>query len=180
MNVVYVTGNQNKARYFSEIIGLDIEHMAADVAEIQSLDLKEVVSAKAVAAYKQLKRPVLVEDTSLVVAAMGKLPGTFIKWFLQEIGPEGVCRLADADHSRSAYASAMFAYYDGKNLQVFEGGMQGKLADHPKGSADFGWNPTFIPEGSDITLGEMEDDVFKRAYAQIKPLPALKQFLLSL
>jgi len=36
MNVVYVTGNPGKARYFSKIIGLDIEHHDADVDEVQS------------------------------------------------------------------------------------------------------------------------------------------------
>lgn len=180
MNVIYVTGNENKAKYFSRLMGIEIEHHPADVVEIQSLDPREVVSAKAKAAYEQIGRPVIVEDTSLVVSVMGRLPGTLIKWFLEEIGTEGLCNLADSDPERSARASAIFVYFDGNKAKFFEGGLDGKIAEVPRGSADFGWNPVFIPEGSNQTLGEMTEQDFEAAYSMIKPFAELKQFLTSL
>ncbi|HVO86717.1 MAG TPA: non-canonical purine NTP pyrophosphatase [Candidatus Binatia bacterium] len=180
MNVVFVTGNANKARYFSELIGLPIKHMPADVEEIQSLDLKEVAEHKARSAYKQLKRPVIVEDVAMQVNFLGKLPGPFIKWFIEEIGLEKICRLADASEDRGAIASCVYAYYDGKLLKLLEGSLSGTIAKHPRGAEGFGWNPTFVPEGSEQTLAEMDEPTFKKFYIRIKPIPQLKEFLTGL
>src|SRR5438128_1679870 len=114
INLTFVTGNENKARLFSELVGMDIRHHRVDVEEIQSLDLVEVASYKARMAYVQLKCPVVVEDAGVSIKAYGKLPGPFIKWFVDEIGLEALCRLADKDEKRLAVASDAFVYYDGE------------------------------------------------------------------
>jgi len=118
-NVVFVTGNANKAKYFSQLVGLDIEHQPVDVPEIQSLDLPEIVEYKARVAYEKLKKPVIIEDTRFVIERLGKLPGPFIKWFEKELGLEQICRLVDEDGDRAAVAGAAFAYFDGQQLEVF-------------------------------------------------------------
>ena len=177
MNVVYVTGNQNKADYFNTFVGMEVEHMPADTVEIQSLDLAEVVTTKAKEAYAQLQRPVLIEDTSMLLKSMGRLPGTFIKWFLEDLKLEGICRLADQDPERRAYASAFFAYYDGQEMKLFKGGMNGTIAQTPRGDTGFGWNPIFIPEGYDQTMGEMDAEAFETVYTTIKPFAAVREFL---
>jgi len=177
MNVVFVTGSANKAKYFSELVGLDVPHLKVDAPEIQSLDLLEVVSEKARAAYAIVGTPVLVEDTSLVIHSFGKLPGTFIKWFLEEIGFEKLLLQVGLNEDRSATASAAFAYFDGEELKVFKGEEVGTIAPTSKGSTGFGWNSLFIPEGASLTLGEMDDATFKSHYLKIKPIEAVKEFL---
>jgi len=177
MNVVYVTGNENKAKYFNEMVGLDVMHQAADVEEIQSLDIEEVVIAKARGAFEQLKKPVLVEDTFLIFPVLGRLPGTFIKWFLEEVGSEGLCRLADQDPKRQAVAGAAFCYFDGAKTKVIRSNLEGTIADSPRGDSGFGWNAVFIPDGQDLTLGQMDDNTFKRYYGQIKPFAAVREML---
>jgi non-canonical purine NTP pyrophosphatase (RdgB/HAM1 family) len=176
-DVVFVTGNAHKAKYLSEMLGFPVNHKKVDVPEIQSLDPEEVVIAKAKAAYAALQEPVVIEDTSLTIAAMGQLPGTFIKWFLEELGVEKLCRLADADPERKAVASAIFAYYDGKEIRLFRGSLPGKIAESPKGGSGFGWNVIFIPEGSETTLGEMDEETFKKYYLKIKRFDEVEQFL---
>lgn len=178
--IVFVTGNANKAKYFSELIGLPIDHHAGEGHEIQSLDLREIAEHKAKLAYAQLGKPVIVEDVSLVINCLGKLPGPFIKWFIEELGLERICRLADADKNRKAVASSVYIYYDGQLLKYFEGSLEGIIADHPSGDSGFGWNPTFIPHYSDKTLAEMDDKTFKEAYLQIKPISEVGEFLSSL
>lgn len=152
---IFITGNAAKAEQLSWHLGVTLDHQAADVPEIQSLDLEEVVEYKAKAAYETVKRPVLVEDTSLVFHALGRLPGPLIKWFLNELGNEGLCRLLDNYEDRSATATALFGYYDGENLLTFEGQVEGKIAEKPVGEHGFGWDPIFIPKGYDKTWGEM-------------------------
>ena len=176
-DVVYVTGNSHKAEYFSKLAGLDIDHVPADVEEIQSLDAEKVIKAKAIEAYRILKRPVLIEDTSLIITCLNRLPGTFIKWFLEELGQEGLCRLADADPERRAIASCIFAYYDGKDFELIRGSNKGTIALRPQGTSGFGWNVIFIPEGCSITLGEMDETKFEAEYLKIKPMIQVRQFL---
>lgn len=180
MNIVYVTGNAGKAKYFSELIGLDIKHYAADTHEIQSLDLEEIIKHKAKEAFDQIKKPIIIEDTSLIINSMGSMPGPLIKWFLDELGTEKICRLTDWDQDRSARAECVFAYYDGTDLKIFKSGLDGTISDTPKGSTGFGWNPIFIPEKTNRTMGEITDSDFKDYYLKIKPIFQVRDFLLSL
>lgn len=179
-DVVFVTGNPNKAKYFSRMVGFDVEHITVELEEIQSLSLREVVEHKAHQAYEKLQRPVIVEDTSVRFSAMNGLPGPFIKWFLDTMSLEEICRMLDVPNDRSAVAGAAIAYYDGKILEVFERELEGSVPSNPKGDAGFGWNPIFIPSGSELTLGEMSDDEFQKWYAKIKPFDAVAEFLKDL
>ncbi len=178
--VVFVTGNQHKADYFAQLAGVVIDHKAVEYHEIQSLDLKEVATEKARAAYKMLKRPVIIEDTALTIHSMGKLPGTYIKWFIEELGFEKLCRLADIDPNRSASCSSLYVYFDGKKHTYFGGELKGAIADHPRGASGFGWNRTFVPEGQNLTLGEMPNETFKKYYLKVKPLDKVGEFIRKL
>jgi non-canonical purine NTP pyrophosphatase (RdgB/HAM1 family) len=179
MNAVFVTGNSNKAKYFSELIGLKIDHMAANTDEIQSLELREVTEAKARSAYRQIKRPVIVEDVSLQINSFGRLPGTFIKWFIDEIGLEKICSMLNGE-DRQALARCGYGYFDGRGFHYFEGSLKGHIVTEPKGDSGFGWNAGFVPEGTELTLGEMDDATFKKYYLIIKPINELREFLSAL
>ncbi len=152
-SITFITGNLNKVTWTQRYIHLPMEHKQLDLLEIQSLDPQKVVEHKVKQAYELLKTPVLVEDTSLVFNALGNLPGPFIKWFLQELGNDGLCTLVK--ENRSATASVIFGFYDGKNLNFFEGSITGMIAQSPKGKSGFGWDSIFIPDGQTKTYAEM-------------------------
>lgn len=175
----YVTGNANKAKYFSKMVGIDIPHESVSVEEIQSLDPRLVVAHKARAAYSVLKKPVIVEDTYLKFEEMGELPGTLIKWFIEQLGFDKVCRLLDHCSSRAATAGAVIAHYDGAELAIFDSCLNGTISEHPTGDEGFGWNAIFVPEGETRTLGELSDEEFRVIYAKIKPFNELRDFLIS-
>ena len=59
-----------------------------DLPEYQGTP-QEVATSKCLEAARQVKGPVLVEDTSLCFNALGGMPGPYIKWFLKSIGPSG-------------------------------------------------------------------------------------------
>lgn len=108
MIIIFITGNPAKAKQLARHLEYPVEHKKIDIPEIQSLDLKEIAEHKAQEAYKQIQVPVLVEDTSLVFHALGKLPGPLIKWFLEELDNEGLCRLLDGCKDRSVQAKVCF------------------------------------------------------------------------
>lgn len=151
--------------------------MAAEVPEVQSLSLAEVVKYKARAAYKVVNNPVLVEDTSLVFHSLGELPGPLIKWFLQELGNDGLCQLLNNYPDRSATAYVLFGYYDGSELVTFEGQAEGAIAMHPVGERGFGWDSIFIPNGCDKTWGEMKKEEQNGSSMRRVALSKLEKYL---
>jgi non-canonical purine NTP pyrophosphatase (RdgB/HAM1 family) len=180
MNVVFVTGNENKAKMFSRLVGRNIDHHSAEVDEIQSLEVIEVAAHKAKQAFAQLKKPVLVEDSGVRIKALGRLPGPLIKWFVNEAGLEAICRLADTDEKRQAKAVDAFVYYDGESMKTFESGLDGHIANHPKGEGGWDWDKVFIPYDNHLTMAEMDPMEYERNHLRIKPMEELKEFLASL
>ncbi len=156
--MTFITGNAGKAKYLSDYFHAPIEHRKLDLVEIQSLDLEEIVRDKAERAFTIVNGPVLVEDVSLGFTAMSGLPGPLIKWFLESLSNEGLCRLLDSYKDRSATARVMFAICDGSGVHTFGGSRKGSIADAPRGEMGFGWDPIFIPDGYTKTWAEMTDD----------------------
>lgn len=156
--LTFITGNAGKAKYLSDYFHLPVDHVKLDLHEIQSLDLKEVVEDKARRAYEIVHSPVLVEDVSLTFTALKSLPGPLIKWFLETLENEGLCRLLDKFEDRSALAEVEFAICDDTGVHTFRGAMEGAISDSPRGEMGFGWDPIFIPKGHEKTWAEMSDD----------------------
>jgi inosine triphosphate pyrophosphatase len=173
---VFITGNQGKADQLAQWLGLPVEHQKLDLDEIQSLDLTEVVEHKVRQAYALAKRPVLVEDVSVVCTAMGRLPGTFIKWFIQELGNDGICKFVDGLEHRGAIVSICYGLYDGRDVQFFQSSVEGQIAPEPRGEA-WGWNPIFIPAGHTKTYAEMTPEEVKPVSMRAQAIAKLQEYL---
>jgi inosine triphosphate pyrophosphatase len=180
MNVTFITGNAHKARILEQYLGYPVEHQKVDLDELQSLDLHEITEHKVKQAFELIQKPVLVEDVGLKFEALGNLPGPFIKWFIQEIGLEDLCRMLDSSGTRAATAMITFAYYDGSKLEFFDGAVKGSIAENPRGK-DFGWNPIFIPGNADLTYAEMDEQGrLAQGLRTSTVFPKLKVFLSGL
>lgn len=159
MRAVFVTTNENKRREAARILRIELETLDLDLPEIQALDVAEVAAAKARAAYEALGRPVLVEDSGLVVEAWNGLPGALTKWFLGSVGNEGLLRMIGPGDLRSARAVCAVAIADaGGSVRIFRGEVEGTLAREPRGGGGFGWDPIFIPRGGVLTYAEMGNE----------------------
>ena len=99
-------------------MGFPIKHQAVDIPEIQSLDIREVALHKAKAAYKIIGSPVIVDDTALTFKALGKLPGPFIKWFIDTMSFEDICNMLP-ESARDALSEVAFCYADGSTTEIF-------------------------------------------------------------
>ncbi len=182
MNVLYITGNAYKAKYFSKMVGLPIKNQKVATSEPQTLDLELIITQKAKEAYKIVRQPIIVEDTALWLHGMNGLPGPLVKWFIESVGVEGLCKLSDTfdPNKQRATAGAMIAYYDGDNLTIFRSQLDGQISKKPLGVSGFGFNRVFIPSGQPLTLGQMDDGMFEKYYKQVKPFTQLREFLLAL
>ncbi len=175
-DLIFITGNQKKADYLAKFLDSPVKHEKIELDELQSLDLRTIVDHKVRQAYQKVQSPVLVEDVALEFVALGRFPGTFIKFLVDEVPLEIICRMLDG-MPREAVARCVFGYYDGREVTFFEGSMKGEIAAQPAGEGGFGWDRIFIPEGYDMTRAELSAEDDKKTYLQIKPFAALKLFL---
>lgn len=154
-------------------------HKDLDLPEIQSLNPIEVVTQKAQTAYTLLQKPALVEDTAITFHAMGKLPGTFIKFFLQELGAEGLCRMLDAYKSRAVTIGVYLALATENGVKVFSATKKGMVVKHPRGDAVFGTDSIIVPEGSSKTWAEMNKEELIQTSVRRVAIKKLQEYLQS-
>ncbi|KAF4530998.1 hypothetical protein B566_EDAN009742 [Ephemera danica] len=130
-----------------------------DLPEYQGESIDEICRLKCLKAARLIQGPVIVEDTSLCFNSLGGLPGPYIKWFLEKLGPEGLHRLLTGWEDKSAKAICTLAYCAGANASLsevllFQGIVDGDIVS-PRGPRDFGWDPCFQPHGYTFTFAEM-------------------------
>jgi inosine triphosphate pyrophosphatase len=160
VNITFITGNEHKAKYVAQWLGVPVAHRKVDLDELQTLDLHTLVEHKAKQAFGIVGTPVLIEDAQLVFDAMGRLPGPFIKFFVEELGPDGIARMLNAFDDRRAFGNICYALYDGREMKYFEGSMSGSIATEPRGTGGFGFDPIFVNDGYKITRGEMDEETY--------------------
>ncbi len=176
-NVTFITGNQSKANYLSKYLGHPVKHLNLNLDEIQSTNLDEIVEHKVRQAYTKIKKPIIVEDVSLEFVALGNLPGPFIKFFVKKVPFEVICSMIKSGMTRKATARCVFGFFNGKDLKLFKGHLDGKIAKTPSGNKGFGWDKIFIPQGYSVTRASLSEEDYQITYLQIKPLAKLKEFL---
>jgi XTP/dITP diphosphohydrolase len=139
---------------------------------------------KAVGYARQTKLTALADDSGLEVEALGGRPGvlsaryggddiTFsekIDLLLDELAQTG-----DKKRRARFVCSIAVAAPCGEILFTAEGICAGRIAQNPLGNRGFGYDPVFIPNGYEMTFGELSDDVKReighrgRAFLQIMP-----------
>lgn len=153
--VTFVTGNPGKLAEARRLCGVDLRAVEIDLPEIQSLDIREVLRAKAAAALQRLQRPVVVDETALELAALNGFPGVLIKWMLHSVGAEGIGLTAQSLGDMRATARCGLLYLAGEQEVFAEGTTDGQLVLPPRGDAGFGWDPIFQPDDHDKTYAEL-------------------------
>jgi len=121
---------------------------------------------KAVAAAQAAKLPAFADDSGLVVDALEGAPGIYsARW----AGPnkdfnEAMARIerllrergATAPNQRAAhFVSALCVAWPDDHLEEVEARADGTLVWPPRGTAGFGYDPMFQPDGYVRTFGEM-------------------------
>jgi XTP/dITP diphosphohydrolase len=121
---------------------------------------------KAVAAAQAARLPAFADDSGLVVDSLDGAPGIYsARW----AGPnkdfnEAMARIerllqergATAPDQRTAhFVSALCVAWPDDHLEEVEARADGTLVWPPRGSAGFGYDPMFLPEGHTRTFGEM-------------------------
>ncbi len=157
-DIALVTGNPNKIAEARRLCGVELEAVELELPEIQSLDLEEVLRAKGEEAFRRLRRPLIVEETGLELAALNDFPGPLVKWMLTAVGHEGIARVAQALGDTRATARCQLLLVDAETSLLADGVTRGHLVLPPRGEGGFGWDPVFQPEEETRTYAELAED----------------------
>jgi len=121
---------------------------------------------KAEAAMQATSLTALADDSGLEVEALGGAPGIYAaRW----AGPDKDFRVAmerverelqaagatTPEQRRANFACALCLAGPDESYHIFIGRVFGHLVWPPRGERGFGYDPVFVPEGYDITFGEM-------------------------
>lgn len=182
--ITFVTGNEKKLEEFVTILGKnfprEVKNMKVDLPEYQG-EIDEICVSKCRTAADIIKGPVIIEDTCLCFKAMKGLPGPYIKWFLDKLGPEGLYQMLHGWEDKTAEALCTFAYCAGEPedpVLLFQGRTDGTIVS-PRGPRDFGWDACFQPLGSDKTYAELPKEVKNQISHRSKALKKLKEHFMK-
>ena len=176
MQIVLATSNKGKVR--------EIKAMCEDfdvVAFSEIIEPFEIVEdaptfkgnalLKAQAVYAALNDEdaiVLSDDSGISVDALDGAPGIYSARYGGENASdkENLYKLMDevkakGMESSPAHYTAAIAVVTKEGEQVVHGWMYGDVITTPRGENGFGYDPCFIPEGFDKTLGELDDETKK-------------------
>jgi non-canonical purine NTP pyrophosphatase (RdgB/HAM1 family) len=176
MTLRFVSSNRDKIREASEILRRPLAPVSVEIEELQTTDLQKLVRHKAHQAYRGLRHPLIVEDTSLVFQAWRALPGPFIKYFLENLGLEGLVDALAPFENWDAQAISGVGYHDGNRVHYFEGRVAGRIVA-PAGGGGFGWDPIFRPDGAERSFAEMEPEEKHRHSMRAAALKELAAYL---
>jgi len=145
-----------------DVADLDDYPDMPDVAETGStFQDNALLKARAVAAHTGL--PAVADDSGLCVDALNGMPGVLsARWSGRHGDDEAnlrllLAQLADVPADRRAahfYCAAALVLPSGSE-HVTEGTLYGWLADAPRGTNGFGYDPIFVPDSSGLTTAQL-------------------------
>ena len=162
MKATLCSRNAHKARELEVLLpGWTIEPLDADDYPPETGD-SYYENARAKAAFGRTRVPgwTLGEDSGLEVAALGGRPGIESARYAPEGAPaiaKLLGELEGVEDRRARYVSELVALApDGEELRG-TGVVNGRIADEPRGSGGFGYDPVFVPDGEERTVAELGD-----------------------
>lgn len=175
MKIRFATSNRGKieeAQARLGPLGFTVVGTKRELEEIQADNIEDVARHKARQLIGRLTPPFFIEDAGLHIESLNGFPATYSSFVFRTIGNEGILRLLTgktATHRRAQFR-AVIAYVDAsRRIRLFTGIADGHIADAPRGHNGFGFDPIFIPDGSERTIAELEarekGDVSHRGHA---------------
>jgi XTP/dITP diphosphohydrolase len=173
--LVIATHNPGKLAEMRDLLSrYGVEAVSADdlglgEPEETGTSFRDNARIKADAAAKAAQLPAFADDSGLAVDALGGQPGihsarwagdakdftgamTRIERLMQERGA------TSADKRGAHFVSALCVTWPDGHREETEARVEGTMVWPPRGTAGFGYDPVFLPNGHSRTFGEMTSD----------------------
>jgi XTP/dITP diphosphohydrolase len=169
--LIIATRNRHKTEEIRAMLGgshevLDVTAFPeCPVIEETGSTFLENARLKALGISAVLPGLVLSDDSGLEVDALGGAPGV---WSSSYGGEEGnharnntrlLAEMAGVTDRRARFRCTMVLAAEGREIASFNGTVEGRIVDAPRGERGFGYDPLFVPEGHEATFAELGDAV---------------------
>ncbi len=195
MQLVLATSNRGKIEEIKALCG-DFDVIAysdlIDVGEIveDGNTFAENALIKARTVYRALgdnNAVVLSDDSGISVTALDNAPGIYSARYAGTGAgdKDNLNKLVDTLkskglHTSPAFYTAAVSIVSREGEYTVHGWMHGSVIDTPRGDGGFGYDPLFIPEGFDRTLGELDPEIKQKLSHRSKALFLAKTVLKTL
>lgn len=170
-DLVVASHNAGKVREIAALLAGRVDGRVLSAGELGLPEPEETgttfaanAELKARASASGSGRLALADDSGLVVPALDGAPGIYsARW----AGPDrdfGLAmrtvheRLPDGADPRAHFVCALSLAWPDGTVETVEGRVEGRLVWPPRGDRGFGYDPMFVPDGHDVTFGEMDPD----------------------
>jgi len=185
MKIVLATSNKGKVKEIKKYLdSFDVITYDELISPFEIIEdgnsFKENAIIKAKAVYNAIKDEdtiVISDDSGISVEALNNEPGIFSARYAGENATDKdnlykvVNKLKELNlESSKAFYTAAIAIVSKNSIQTVHGWMYGKVITTPKGNNGFGYDPIFIPDGYDKTLGELDYEIKKELSHRSKAL----------
>lgn len=202
MKIVFATNNQHKLQEIRDILGSEFEIVSlkdigcnVDIPETGNT-LEENAMQKAQYVYDHYNLSCFADDTGLEVEALNGEPGVHSARYAEGTDHDSEANMAkllrnlEGKDNRKARFRTVIALIQKqdvcpcgctsiKKVNRFEGIVDGSIATEKHGTAGFGYDPIFVPEGYNKSFAELgesiKNGISHRARAVAKLAEYLKQ-----
>ena len=193
MKLIFASNNQHKIEelkafiskesdsYRIEIVSLIDANIDIDIPEPHDT-LEENASEKSWTIYKLTGNDCFSEDTGLEIEALNGEPGVKSARYAGEsrsfkANIEKVLNKLSNEANRKARFRAVISLIINGSETQFEGICDGKIIHIPQGKEGFGYDPIFVPDGTNRSFAEMSIEEKNRFNHRTKAAAKLVAFL---
>ncbi len=167
MTLVFATANQNKIKEIQALIppsikllGLTDINCTEEIPETQAT-IEGNAAQKAFYVFEKYGHSCFADDTGLEVDALDGMPGVLSARYAGKAknADDNINKILGElkyEHNRMArFKTIISLVMNGEEVQ-FEGIVEGSILKEKRGAQGFGYDPIFLPEGSERSFAEMD------------------------
>ncbi len=186
--MILCTGNAGKVRELKSLMPTGVGLLSLMDVDVPSElpehgpSLKANALEKARYVHDITGLPCVADDTGLEVDHLGGAPGVYSARYAGDAKDAGenmarLLRELEDTEQRTARFRTVIAFVHAHGKHTFEGVVEGSIAKVPKGDQGFGYDPIFIPQGSERTFAEMDPALKNKISHRAKAMAGFLVFL---
>ena len=188
-NLVFATNNAHKLEEIRAILGDKINILSlndidchADIPETADT-LEGNARLKAEYIYQHYGMDCFADDTGLEVEALNGTPGIYSARYAGGAGHDSEANMhkllseLEGKTNRKAQFRTAICLIEGGEEHLFEGIMRGTILQERRGTAGFGYDPIFQPEGYTETFAEMGNEEKNKISHRARAVQKLVEYL---
>ena len=188
MKLIFASHNENKVAEIQSILGegfhlislKDLSYFNDIPETAETLEGNSIIKADTV--FEQFEMPCFADDTGLEVDALDGEPGVYSARYGGEDknadkNMDLLLKKLRGNSNRSARFRTVITYRIQNESHQFEGVIEGNIISEKLGGFGFGYDPIFIPKGSQKTFAQMSTEEKNQFSHRSRAFEKLRIFL---